>query len=76
LLLLLENPKIRALSQGGKTAPVLFTLISSAKRHNLDTWAYLRGVIVRLADLKPGELEQLLPDRWQDSCPQPLSSQE
>jgi transposase len=53
--------------RGGKTTAVLFTLISSAKRHNLDTWAYLRDVIVRLADLKAGELEQLLPDRWQDS---------
>jgi transposase len=53
--------------RGGKTAAVLFTLISSAKRHNLDTWAYLRDVIVRLADLNPRELEQLLPDRWKDS---------
>ena len=52
--------------RGGRTAAVLFTLISSAKRHNLDTWAYLRDVIVRLADLKPRELEQLLPDRWKD----------
>jgi transposase len=55
--------------RGGKTAAVLFTLISSAKRHNLDTWAYLRDVIVRLADLKHGELEKLLPDRWKDSHP-------
>jgi transposase len=39
--------------RGGKTAAVLFTLISSAKRHHLDTWAYLRDVMVRLADLKP-----------------------
>ena len=53
--------------RGGKTAAVLFTLISSAKRHRLNTWAYLRDVLWRLADLKPGELEQLLPDRWQDS---------
>lgn len=60
--------------RGGKTAAVLFTLISSAKRHNLDTWSYLRDVIVRLADLKPNELEQLLPNRWQDSHAQPLSS--
>jgi hypothetical protein len=60
--------------RGGKTAAVLFTLISSAKRHNLDTWAYLRDVIVRLADLKSGELEELLPDRWKDShLPPPAS---
>ena len=60
--------------RGGRTAAVLFTLISSAKRHNLDTWAYLRDVIVRLADLKPRELEQLLPDRWKDSHPGQFAS--
>jgi transposase len=53
--------------RGGKTAAVLFSIISSAKRHGLNTWAYLRDLLVRLADLKPGELETLLPDRWQDS---------
>ena len=53
--------------RGGQTAAVLFTIISSAKRHRLNTWAYLRDVLWRLADLKPGELEQLLPDRWRDS---------
>ena len=53
--------------RGGRTAAVLFTLVSSAKRHRLDTWAYLRDVMVRLADLKPRELEELLPDRWQDT---------
>ena len=53
--------------RGGQTAAVLFTIISSAKRHRLNTWAYLRDVLWRLADLKPGDLEQLLPDRWHDS---------
>jgi transposase len=55
--------------RGGRTAAVLFTLISSAKRHGLNTWTYLRDVLWRLADLKPGELEELLPDRWRDSHP-------
>lgn len=53
--------------RGAQTAAVLFTLLSSAKRHGLNTWAYLRDVLWRLADLKPGELEELLPDRWKDS---------
>jgi transposase len=53
--------------RGGKTAAVLFTLMSSAKRHGLNTWAYLRDVLCQLADLNPGELEQLLPNRWHDS---------
>jgi transposase len=55
--------------RGGRTAAVLFTLISSAKRHRLNTWAYLRDVLWRLADLKPGGLEELLPDRWRDCHP-------
>jgi transposase len=53
--------------RGGRTAAVLFSIVSSAKRHGLNTFAYLRDLLVRLADLKPGELEQLLPDHWQDS---------
>ncbi len=53
--------------RGGRTAAILFTIISSAKRHGLNTWAYLRDLLIRLADLKPGELETLLPNRWQDS---------
>ena len=57
--------------RGGRTAAVLFTLISSAKRHELNTWTYLRDVLWRLADLKPGELAELLPDRWRDSRPPP-----
>jgi len=50
-----------------RAAAVLFTLLSSAKRHGLNTWAYLRDVLWRLADLGPGELAELLPDRWKDS---------
>jgi len=57
--------------RGGRTAAILFTIISSAKRHNLNTWAYLRDILIRLSDLKPGELEKLPPDRWQDSQAKP-----
>jgi transposase len=53
--------------RGGRTASVLFTLMSSAKRHGLNTWAYLRDVLWRLADLRPRELEELLPNRWRDA---------
>ena len=41
--------------------------LQPVNRDRLNTWAYLRDVLWRLADLKPGELEQLLPDRWRDS---------
>jgi transposase len=55
--------------RGGRTAAILFTILSSAKRHGRCTWSYLHDVLVRLADLKPGELEELLPDRWHESQP-------
>jgi hypothetical protein len=42
---------------------------SGAKGHTLNTWAYLRNVRWRLADLKPGNLEQLLPDRRHSAMP-------
>ena len=67
--LLAENWLFAGSERGGRTAAVLFTLISSAKRHKLNTWAYLRDVLWGLADLKPGGLEELLPDRWRDSRP-------
>lgn len=59
---------------GGRTAAILFTMTTSAKRHNLDPFAWLREVLTRLPLLRathalpPDELLQpLLPDAWQPS---------
>ena len=53
---------------GGRTAAVLFTMIASAVRNNLEPWAYLRDVLHRLACLgeKPSReaLLPLLPNQW------------
>ena len=49
---------------------MLYTLVASAARHDLDVWAYLRDVLERLAMrcggsiLSPEELTSLLPDVW------------
>ena len=51
--------------RGGRTAAVIYSIIASARRHDLDVWQYLGDILRRLADLKPGELETLLPDAWQ-----------
>lgn len=64
--------------EGGRTAAVMFTLISSAVRNKLDPWAYLCDVLTRLAALRDSalassdkwqpsreELLPFLPDRWQ-----------
>lgn len=50
---------------GGKTAAILFSVLASCKRHDIEPWAYLRDVLQRLA--KPcsrEELLQLFPHRW------------
>lgn len=51
--------------RGGRAAAVIYSIIASARRHGLDAWQYLGDILRRLADLKPGELEALLPDVWQ-----------
>ncbi len=50
--------------RGGKVGAIFYSIIASARRHDLNVWQYLADVLRRLADLKPGELEQLLPDNW------------
>jgi transposase len=55
--------------QAGPRAAVLYTILSSAKRHDLDTWAYLRDLLERLSRGEPN-LDDLLPDRWKQSHPE------
>jgi len=50
--------------RGGRAAAVIYSIIASARRHDLDVWEYLGDVLRRLADLNPGELAHLLPDAW------------
>ena len=52
---------------GGRTAAVMYSVISSAKRHGIDPWRYLRDVFSRLPDMTVSQLPELLPDCWQDS---------
>jgi len=51
--------------QGGRTAAILFSVLASCKRHEVEPWAYLRDVLQRLATpCSPDELHQLFPHRW------------
>jgi transposase len=55
----------------GPRAAVLCTIIAGAKRHRLETWAYLRDVILQLSvDASPESLARLLPDRWAMAHPE------
>jgi transposase len=49
---------------GGHTAAVLFSLIASCARHEVDPFAYLRDVLTRIAAHPMNRLAELLPDRW------------
>ena len=51
--------------QGGHTAAAILTLITSATRHHLDPFAYLRDLLRRLPTIAAGDLINLLPNRWQ-----------
>jgi transposase len=51
--------------RGGKTACILYTLLSSAHRHGHNEFEYLCDIMTKLADLhSESELRVMLPDRW------------
>ena len=50
--------------RGGRTAAILITLISSAKRHGHDPFAYLRDVFTRISAHPANKLDEFLPDHW------------
>lgn len=53
---------------GGEAAAAWFSLIGSAKLHEIEPWAYLTDVTTRLAHLGDSpsdeDLTPLLPDQW------------
>ncbi len=51
--------------QGGKTAAVLFSLVSTCQRHGADPFRYLEDVLYRLPTHPKERIEELLPDQWQ-----------
>jgi transposase len=49
---------------GGRAAAIHFSLIASARRHNLDPFAYLRDLLARIPTHPNRQLRDLLPNRW------------
>jgi hypothetical protein len=43
---------------------ILWSLIASAQRHEIDVQLYLRSVLAHLPGLPPDELQNYLPDVW------------
>jgi len=50
---------------GGQAAATMFSLISSAKRNDIDPLTYLTDLFTRLPATSTSDLAQFLPDRWQ-----------
>jgi transposase len=50
--------------RGGHTAAVLFTLLATCRRHDVNPFVYLRDVLTRIASHPHRRLADLLPNRW------------
>ena len=50
--------------RGGRAAAILYTLIQSAKRHDLDPFVYLRDLFLRVPTHPNKDIHLLLPDQW------------
>lgn len=57
--------------EAGERSALMMTLVSSAKRHDLDVWLYLKDV---LDELLAGctDYDRLLPDRWKQRHPEAI----
>jgi transposase len=60
---------------GGRTVAIMYSLVSTCKRHGIDPWAYLRDALARLPELPPEQLDQLLPDVWAKTQRQQIEAQ-
>lgn len=49
---------------GGRTAAVLISFMTTCKRLAIDPFAYLRDILARISAHKHSALAELLPDRW------------
>ena len=55
--------------RGGHAAALHFSLIASARRHDLDPFAYLRDLLARMPTHPCDTLDELLPDVWKQAAP-------
>ena len=55
--------------EAGPRAAIIYTVVASAARHDLELWAYLRDVLEQLAT-GVGDLTPLLPDEWAKTHPE------
>lgn len=52
---------------GGERAAIIYSVVESARRHELDPFAYLRDLLDRLPTHPQTRMAELLPDRWKSA---------
>jgi hypothetical protein len=55
---------------GGRTAATIFTVLASARVHEIEPWAYLRDVLDRMPHVPVSQLDDFLPDVWKRAHPE------
>lgn len=50
--------------EGAKRAAIIYSLVGTAKQHNVEPFAYLKDVLTRIADHPYAKLTELLPPLW------------
>lgn len=55
--------------KGAKDHAIVFSVLSTCRRHGVEPWAYLTDVIQRLAEDPNCNLEELLPYNWKQKYP-------
>ena len=59
-----NNWQFMGSDNGGATAAIMFSLIATCERHQVNPFEYLRDVLTRIAAHPSHRLGELLPDRW------------
>jgi len=54
---------------GGRRAAILYSLIRTCERHNVNAWEYLRDVLVRISTHPARQIDTLLPHAWAQAAP-------
>jgi transposase len=49
---------------GGRRAAILYSLVRSCERHDVNVWQYLRDVLIRISTHPARLIDDLLPHRW------------
>jgi transposase len=53
---------------GARRAAIIYSLVATAKKHDVEPFAYLKDVIARIADHPHKKLTLLLPSHWKPSA--------